>query len=372
MPARVLEGVAARDSFGTSVASAGDVNGDGYADLVVGAPDADPGGRTEAGTASVFLGSASGVSAMPARVLEGVAAEDQFGWSVASAGDVNGDGYADLVVGARYADPGGRSNAGTASVFLGSASGVAATPARVLEGVAAGDTFGRSVASAGDVNGDGFADLVVGAPFADPGGRMNTGTASVYLGSASGVAAMPARVLEEGSVEDWFGWSVASAGDVNGDGYADLVVGAYWADPGGRPGAGGAGVYLGSASGVAATSARVFHGAAAGDTFGRSVASAGDVNGDGYADLVVGAPYANRGGRQWAGTVSVFHGSASGVSATPARVLEGEGAGSLFGSSVASADTVNRASPTGAPRHHRAIASHARLVCARQREAGAG
>jgi hypothetical protein len=371
-PARVLEGAAAEDGFGESVASAGDVNGDGYADLVVGAPYAAPGGRFQAGTASVFLGSASGVSATPARVLEGAAERDEFGSSVASAGDVNGDGYADLVVGAPEADPGGRGNAGTASVFLGSASGVGATPARVLEGAAETDYFGSSVASAGDVNGDGYADLVVGAPGASPGGRMRAGTASVYLGSASGVVARPARVLEGADAEDLFGASVASAGDVNGDGFADLLVGATGADPGGRMWAGTASVFLGSASGVAAMPARVLEGAAAGDQFGRSVASAGDGNGDGYADLVVGAPLADPGGLWSAGTASVYLGSASGVGATPARVLEGADWADQFGSTVASVDTVNRASPTRAPRHHRAIASHARFVRARQREAGAG
>jgi hypothetical protein len=266
MPARVLEGAAEEDQFGWSVASAGDVNGDGYADLVVGARNADPGGRRLAGTASVFLGSASGVAATPARVLEGAAEVDQFGWSVASAGDVNGDGYADLVVGAPgpfFADI---VRAGTASVYFGSASGVAATPARVLEGVAPQDNFGRSVASAGDVNGDGYADLVVGAPGADPGGRDQAGTASVYLGSASGVGATPARVLEGVAPDNIFGEAVASAGDVNGDGYADLVVGAPGADPDGREGAGTVSVYLGSASGVAATPARVLEGAASGET----------------------------------------------------------------------------------------------------------
>jgi hypothetical protein len=372
MPARVLEGADAEDRFGEAVASAGDVNGDGYADLVVGASHASPGGRTLAGTASVFFGSASGVAAMPARVFEGADEFGLFGTSVASAGDVNGDGYADLVVGASHASPGGRTLAGTASVFHGSASGVAATPARVLEGADERDWFGYSVASAGDVNGDGYADLVVGAPEASPGGRMYAGTASVYLGSASGVAATPARVFEGADEVGQFGSSVASAGDVNGDGFADLVVGAPSADPGGRSSAGTASVFHGSASGVAAMPARVLEGAAVGDGFGGSVASAGDVNGDGYADLVVGAPGASPGGRMWAGTASVLYGSASGVGATPSRVLEGAAERDGFGGSVASADTVNRASPTGAPRHHRAIASHARLVCARQREAGAG
>jgi hypothetical protein len=100
-----------------------------------------------------------GVAAAPARLLEGAAAGDLFGYSVASAGDVNGDGFADLVVGAYTASPGGRMQVGTASVFHGSATGVAAAPARLLEGTAAGDSFGRSVASAGDVNSDGCIDF---------------------------------------------------------------------------------------------------------------------------------------------------------------------------------------------------------------------
>jgi hypothetical protein len=224
----VLEGVTARDEFGYSVASAGDVNGDGYADLVVGAPGADPGGRMYAGTASVFLGSASGVAARPARVLEGADERDWFGFSVASAGDVNGDGYADLIVGAPGPVP-YDVRAGTASVFLGSASGVAATPARVLEGADAEGAFGLSVASAGDVNGDGYADLVVGAPGDTSwfwGVHDRAGSVSVFLGGAYGISAMPARVLAGAAVGDRFGWSVASARDGNGDGYVDLIVGA--------------------------------------------------------------------------------------------------------------------------------------------------
>jgi ribosomal protein L35AE/L33A len=339
--AQVLEGVAGADYFGISVASAGDVNGDGYADLVVGAYNADPSGRMDAGTVSVFHGSASGVLAAPTRVLEGAAAGDYFGISVASAGDVNGDGYADLVVGAPYADPSGRMEAGTASVFHGSASGVLAAPAQVLESVYERGQFGYSVASAGDVNGDGYADIVVGANIAAPSGRRNAGAASVFHGSASGVLAAPTRVLEGAAAGDGFGVSVASAGDVNGDGYADLVVGAYGASPSGRMQAGTASVFHGSASGVLAAPTRVLEGAAAGDGFGVSVASAGDVNGDGYADLVVGAWYADPSGRMNAGTASVFHGSASGVLAAPARVLEGAAAGDRFGNSVASAGDVN-------------------------------
>ncbi|MDO9018370.1 MAG: FG-GAP-like repeat-containing protein [Deltaproteobacteria bacterium] len=378
-PDRFLQGAAEGDEFGISVAGAGDVNGDGYADLVVGAHWADPGGRTSAGTASVFYGSATwtqpavGTASNPDRLLEGAAEGDGFGWSVASAGDINGDGYADLVVGADTAWPGGRVRAGTASVFYGSATwtqpvaGTASNPDRRLEGVAAFDFFGLSVSSAGDINGDGYADLVVGARRADPDERIAAGTASVFYGSATwaqpaaGTARTPDRLLllEGAAADDDFEASVASAGDVNGDGYADLVVGATLAEPGGRRFAGTASVYYGSATwtqpavGTARTPDRLLEGAA-GEGFGASVASAGDVNGDGYSDLVVGAPRASPGGRGWAGTASVFYGSATwtqppaGTASTPDHLLEGASAegrfgGSeyRFGASVASAGDVN-------------------------------
>ncbi len=370
-PDRLLEGGEASGVFGFSVASAGDINGDGYADLVVGTSDADPGGRSGAGTATVFYGSATwtrpvaGTARTPDRLLEGVASGDMFGWSVAGVGDVDGDGYADLVVGARSADPGGRSGAGTASVFYGSATwtqpaaGSARSPDRLLEGASVDDDFGGTVASAGDVNGDGYADLVVGAAGADPGGRASAGTASVYYGSATwtqpapGTACIPDRLLEGATPHDSFNLSMASAGDVNGDGYADLVVGAVGADPGGRVGAGTASVYYGSATwtqpaaGTARTPDRLLEGAVAGDEFGTSVASAGDVNGDGYADLVIGAYLADPGGRTSAGTASVFYGSATwtqpaaGIARTPDRLIEGARAGDAFGWSGAGAGDVN-------------------------------
>jgi len=157
---------------------------------------------------------------------------------VASAGDVNGDGYADLVVGAY--------SARTASVFYGSATwtqpsaSTASTPDRLLVGAAAGYGFGFSVAGAGDVNGDGYADIAVGAHTTAPGGREAAGTASVYYGSATwtrpaeGTTRTPDRLLEGAAPDDWFGVVVASARDVNGDGYADLLVGAYLARLTGR------------------------------------------------------------------------------------------------------------------------------------------
>jgi hypothetical protein len=336
-PTRVLAGPQQSSSFGESVAGAGDINGDGYGDLIVGAPNTNVNTRETAGSARVFHGSPSGIAAFPNAMLLGVAAADHFGGSVASAGDINGDGYADVVVGAAGADVLGRSNGtGTASLFYGSGSGIAATPTGVISGARQGDQFGISVASAGDVNGDGYSDLVVGSQMADPGGRESAGRASVFYGSVSGIPALPTMIIEGRAEGNQFGISVASAGDVNGDGYADLVVGAHHLHPVGLDRAGSASVFHGSAAGLTAIPARTFAGVTAGDRFGFSVASAGDLNGDGYADIVIGAYAASPGG-----SVSVFHGSASGVASTPVRVFQEEETLAYFGYSVAGAGDVN-------------------------------
>src|SRR6185503_1823979 len=178
-----LDGVAAGDDSGLSVANAGDVNGDGFADVIVGALRADPHGSSS-GSSYVVFGKATGFAATidlssldgtNGFRLDGAAAGDSSGSSV-SAGDVNGDGFADVIVGAVDADPHGTFS-GSSYVVFGKASGFAATidlstvngsTGFRLDGVAAGDESGLSVASAGDVNGDGFTDVIVGAPRADP------------------------------------------------------------------------------------------------------------------------------------------------------------------------------------------------------------
>ena len=320
-PATTLTGEAADNYFGGSVATAGDVNGDGYADVVVGANAY--GGYT--GRAYVYLGGASGLATTAATTLTGeTGAFSSFGGSVATAGDVNGDGYADLVVGARSAAGGN----GRAYVYLGGATGLATTAATTLTGETTTSVFGDSVATAGDVNGDGYADVVVGAR----GDSVNTGRVYVYLGGASGLATTAATTLTGEAAWNFFGMPVATAGDVNGDGYADLVVGAY----GYGGGSGRAYVYLGGASGLATTAATTLTGAAS-DQLGCSVATAGDVNGDGYADVVVGASYYSAG----TGRAYVHLGGASGLATTAATTLTGATNGNYFGYSVATAGDVN-------------------------------
>jgi Ca2+-binding RTX toxin-like protein len=250
-----LSGVAANDRSGNSVASAGDVNGDGFADLIVGAYRASPHG-SYSGASYVVLGKAAGfgadlnLSALNGTngfKLSGVAADDLSGTSVASAGDLNGDGLGDLIVGASSADPHG-SGSGASYVVFGKGAGFGANldlstldgaNGFKLGGAAAGDSSGFSVASAGDVNGDGFADLIIGATGASPHG-IYSGASYVVFGKAEGFSAnLDLSSLNGASgfklsgvvASDYSGRSVASGGDVNGDGFADLIVGAFGADP---------------------------------------------------------------------------------------------------------------------------------------------
>ncbi len=257
-----------------AVASAGDVNGDGFADIVVGW-DTGGGGN---GAVIVYMGGANGPATTPAITLTGPGGSGStFGGAVGSAGDVNGDGYGDVIVGAKR-DPNLNGVAvGAIYIYLGSATGLSSAPATRIQAPSSG-YFGGSVASAGDVNGDGYGDVIVGAPTTTTGGN-----AHVYLGSSSGVVASNVTTFS-GAASSSFGSSVSGADDVNGDGYADVIVGA----PGASSGAFGAAfVYLGSSSGLG-TTAVTPEPHLPNANFGCSVASAGDVNGDGFADVIVG------------------------------------------------------------------------------------
>ena len=256
-----------------------DVNGDGFDDVVMGSPFANPSGRMQAGTATVYHGGPAGLGAMPAILWEGVAAGERLGFAVSGAGDVNGDGFGDILVGSSSASSMGLVNAGAVSVFFGSPTGAQVMPFTVLAGTERNASFGRSVSNAGDINANGYADILIGAPTASPAGRADAGTVSVFLGGGpGGLELTPARVFEGVGIGDGFGTSVSSAGDANGDGLSDFLVGAPLADPSGRADVGSASMYYGSRGGVAPMPARVFEGVLTGDSFGRAVSGVGDLD----------------------------------------------------------------------------------------------
>ena len=313
------------------------MNNDGHADVVIGASNFSNGQAGE-GRAFVFHGSPGGLAVSPAWTAEGDEPVAGFGLAVATAGDVNGDSFDDVLISGPWWGDDLEPSEGRAFLFHGSASGLAATHAWTVEGNQVFAFLGSSCGTAGDVNGDGYADVIIGlhSYTGDLGGE---GGARVYHGSASGLRTTPAWATEGDQFEAHFGNSVATAGDVNGDGYADVIVGAHLFDNG-EIDEGGAFVYLGSSSGLSTLPSWSIEADQAGAELGNSVASAGDVDGDGFADVIVGAPLFDL-SRIDEGRSLLYRGSAGGLASTAIRVREGNQARAYFGWSVATAGDVD-------------------------------
>ena len=342
-----LAGTAANEWAGWSLASAGDINGDGVADVIIGASLQGASGRTGPGSAYVVFGRADGwanidlanLTAIGFRI-GGIAAASSFeqqGLPVSSAGDVNGDGFDDLIVGSLLADTNGRANNGTATILYGHAGGFAdvdisqplGSVGSRIDGAAGGDYAGRAVAELGDFNGDGYDDVVVGTQYFTSFGPTGTrGSAFVLLGSAAGIpsvdlASPGANVFRiDGAAGDNIGRVVASAGDLNGDGLADLVTSGLVL-PTGNPPMATATVIFGRSAGLGTLNlANLGSGGFRitgivgydSGVLDAGLASAGDFNGDGYTDLIVGAPGASNNGRTASGSAYVIYGKAGGFS----------------------------------------------------------
>ncbi len=305
-------------SFAQSLASAGDVDGDGYADVIVGAMNVTNG--TSLGAAYIFWGSATGLGTTPTRIDNG-ADGGNFGSAVASAGDVDGDGYADVLVGAQYAN-----NAdGKAYLFWGGPRGSFGTNVTPLTNGSDGNYFGESVASAGDVDGDGFADVVVGTGLANVNGRAYI----FWGGPRSGFGINPV-VLSGTDANGNFGSAVAGATDIDGDGYSDILVGAWHANK--------TYVFWGGPRIGFGASSTPFSNGTDGGGFGQTLSGVGDVDGDGYGDVIVSASTAGTG---QAGKAYVFFGGArSGFGTFPTTLTNGTDGGH-FGHAATGAGDVD-------------------------------
>ncbi len=295
------DGTAVSENFAKSIALM-DLNGDGIADLVAGSSFADPYGMTDAGSVTIYL-SEDNVSMNETIVVNGTHPGDLFGWAVANAGDLDGDGFADLAVGAPLADPNGHADAGNVTIVYGGP-GFSGSAGAWINSTNDGEELGYSLAAGGDINRDGMSDLIVGAPFANANGLPSSGRAYVFYGGSplNGVAG---KTFSGEAAGDNFGWSVAGNVSVDGDTSTDMVVGAPTHKVGG--------IATGAAYVIrnvirANPSINVVNGKLAGDKLGFSVTTLIDMNGDTYGDIAVGAPYNDDNGTD-AGEVSVLYGS---------------------------------------------------------------
>lgn len=321
-------------AYGNAICNAGDFNGDGSNDLIVGSRGEDT-GATDAGMIEVISGADQSVLFS----FMGSAAFDQFGYSVHCAGDVNGDGFADVIVGAPFADP-GMPNAGQVVVINGG-DGTVIMPGILytVSGPSAFALFGEKVRRIGDIDGDSIGDLLVSAR------GFDSGRGAVHI--LSGVNGAEIRVIEGDAIGDFFGASIASIPDITGDNVPDIVVGAIGDDDGGN---GSGSMTVLDSSLIAALTASdlassvVFakiNGNAPYQQFGTNVSSAGDYDGDGVFDIIVGNPSVSEVGKDFCGEVKVFSGLAIDTAPVELFSLRGISSYDQFGIDVCDAGDVN-------------------------------
>lgn len=389
---RELRGSARFDNFGTSVASAGDFNGDGFGDLVVGVPNATIDRQSGAGRVAIYFGSATGLDERAVRTIDATRGQRQFGLSVASAGDLDGDGFGDVIVGSPYTRNALDEPTGAITVLFGAEEATSSRPLRRLEVAApAGrEGFGRALVGGGDFDGDSRSDFAALA-VADGAARRGSGL-YLFLGASLGARIDPAFVREntdyrdismgdldhDGRTDlvvasasaardlgeydvvasvfagrtapldaltsvDVIGPSAVEAGpmrarvigDCNGDGFDDLALATSALAPIGRNAFGTMSVHFGGAPLRAFEGTRYLFGERVNTQFAAAIAAFSDVNGDGFADLIVGSPWFETPGQTHRGRVQVFEGARDGLAATPSFSALGEADHDNLGGSVA-------------------------------------
>ncbi len=391
---RELQGSARFEHFGTSVSSAGDINGDGFGDLIVGVPNATVDREAGAGRVVLYFGSAAGLVERSARAVDAIRGQRQFGHAVASAGDLDGDGYGDVIIGSPYARNAQDAPAGAITILYGGEGVGASESLRRVEIPApvGREGFGRALVGGGDFDGDSRSDFAVlavpdgaaprrgglylyvarplGARFEPSFVRENTDYLDVSMGDIDHdgrtdlvvASASAPRDLGEYNVVasifqgrstgfdgiasvDVIGPSAVEAGpmrarvigDCNGDGFDDLALSTSALAPVGRNAFGTMSVHLGGAPLRAREGTRVLLGERVNTQFASALASHSDVNGDGFADLIVGSPWFEIRGQTHRGRVQLFIGASDGLAATPAYSQTGEADHDNLGGSVARA-----------------------------------
>ena len=335
------------DRAGIDVSHAGDFNGDGIDDIIIGASGAGA-KNNEAGSSYIVFGSQqtlsnplslSDINVSNGVVINGINTFDSVGRSVSFAGDFNGDGIDDVIIGALGSDPSGNSYAGSTYVIFGHINGfdspinlsdIDGENGLVFEGVNEADRSGISVSYAGDVNGDGLDDVIIGARGADPVNTSYAGSSYVVFGgddlpspmSLSSLNGTNGFTINGVNQSDFVGDSVSFAGDFNHDGIDDVMVGVRGSDPNGVSNAGSVYVVFGRQTifpstidldEVNGTIGFVIQGIQSQGQLGYSVSEAGDVNGDGIDDIILGASNADSGGEFNTGISYVVFGSESGL-----------------------------------------------------------
>ena len=308
------------DTFGWSVSAAGDVNHDGIADIIVGAV----GYNSSAGRAYIYYGGDGAIDNTADVIMNGETTGDEFGSSVSFAGDVNNDGYDDVIIGANKAVSNFN---GRAYVYYGGDGAIDNTVDVTLTNISSGEYFGGTVSNAGDVNNDGYDDVIVGAE------RYGswTGRAYIYFGGNGSMNTVVDLTIT-GTSQSHLGYPVSAAGDVNNDGFDDVIVGAS----GYNSNVGRVYIYYGGNS-LNSVADVTMDGETSGDYFGVSVSNAGDVNHDTYDDIIVGAYRYNSD----AGRAYIYYGGNGSMNSVADLTIDGENGGDRFGYSVSYAGDPN-------------------------------